>query len=133
MVKWNEESIKRYEEVTRKKIYEETSMEGKWKEIKGTIEDGVTKVNRKAGEILKNKSWDKECGRKKREIRKLLRNGRRKRRVKEKYLREKTEFLKKYVRGSEKRRPEANWRSEKLRQKKKYGDILIKGGNKGCQ
>lgn len=95
LIKWNEESIKRYEKVTRKKVYEDTSMKDRWKEIKGTIEDGVTKVKRKVGEILKNKSWwDKECGRKKREIRKLLKKWKEGKEVKEKYLRERTEFRK---------------------------------------
>ena len=58
LVKWKEESIKRYEEVTRKNVYEEISMEGRWKEIKRMVEEGVTKVKRKAGEILK--SWWEE-------------------------------------------------------------------------
>ena len=59
--------------MTRKKVSEEISMEGRWEEIKGTIEEGVTKVKKKAGEILKNKSWwDKEYGRKKKKVRKLL-------------------------------------------------------------
>ena len=55
----------------------------------------MTKVKRKAEEILKNKSWwDKECGRKKREVRKLLRKWKEGKEAKEKYLRESTEFRK---------------------------------------
>lgn len=126
IISWDEEAIQRYEEKTRmweqEKGFATSSIEEKWIRLKEKVMGAMMKkrIKKKKKKMGDKDWWDKECTRKKREVKKSYKKWKRGEINRERYIEERRKLREKY---EEKQKNKRKKEEEELKRLRNETDI----------
>ena len=108
VIKWEEESIRKFKEGTREMKYEKEELQDAWKELEDKVRGclDTREVVWKGKELGKHEWWDKQCRSEKRKVRSSYRRWRKGKIAREEYLEMKKSFKRTCKEKREKKREE---------------------------